>query len=158
MLARWPGKIAPGRVTDHISANWDVLPTIADLTAVKPPEGIDGLSFAPLLLGEGEQKKHDYLYWEFPAYGGQQAVRRGDWKALRQNMLGKKNKDSKNKDPKNKDPLRIELYNLKEDLAEKRDLAAEHPDIVAQMRDIMRTAHQPSKLFPLGPVDGPHAE
>jgi len=144
-IVRWTGKIKAGTTSDHVCAFWDVLPTVAELAGAKDPKNVDGLSFAPTLLGKGEQKSHDYLYWEFPAYGGQQAVRMGDWKAVRQNMM----------QPKNADPLRIELYNLKTDIGEKNDVAAEHPEIVAKAREIMRRAHVPSRLFPLAPIDGP---
>ena len=144
MIARWPGKIPAGTTSDHLSAFWDVMPTIAELTGVKPPAGIDGISFAPTLLGRPEQQKeHEYLYWEFPSYGGQQAVRMGDWKGVRQNMLRRNNPD----------PLKIELYNLKDDVGESRDVAADHPEIVARIRAIMQAAHVPSKLFPMPPID-----
>jgi arylsulfatase len=144
LIARWTGKIKPGTTSDHVCAFWDVLPTVAELTGATPPKGIDGLSFAPALLGRAaEQKAHDYLYWEFPSYGGQQAVRMGDWKAVRQKM----------QQPKNPDPLKIELYNLKDDVGERHDVAAEHPDIVTKAREIMRASHVPSKLFPLVPFE-----
>ncbi len=144
MIARWPGKIKPSTVTDHVSAFWDVLPTVAEVTGTEPPEGVDGISFAPTLLGRPhEQKQHEYLYWEFPGYGGQQAVRMGDWKAVRQEMLRRTSAD----------PLKIELYNLKDDVGESRDVAAEHPEIVARMRKIMEAEHVPSKLFPMRPID-----
>ncbi|HUT88255.1 MAG TPA: arylsulfatase [Thermoguttaceae bacterium] len=144
MIARWTGKIEPGTTTDHASAFCDVMPTIAEVTGTKPPEGIDGISFAPTLLGRpDEQKPHEYLYWEFAGYGGQQVVRMGDWKAVRQNMLRRNNPD----------PLKIELYDLKHDVGESRDVAAEHPEIVARMRKIMEAEHVPSELFPLPPID-----
>jgi len=144
MIARWPGKIKPSTVTDHLSAFWDVLPTIAEVTGTEPPEGIDGISFAPTLLGQPQnQRQHEYLYWEFPSYGGQQAVRMGDWKAVRQEML-RRNKP---------DPLKIELYNLKDDVGESQDVAPEHPEIVARMQKIMETAHVPSELFRMPPID-----
>lgn len=144
MIARWPGKIKPSTVTDHVSAFWDVLPTIAEVTGAELPAGIDGISFAPTLLGRpGEQRRHEFLYWEFGGYGGQQAVRMGDWKAVRQNILRRNNPD----------PLKIELYNLKDDIGESRDLAADEPQIVARMKQIMKTERVPSKLFPLPPVD-----
>jgi arylsulfatase len=144
MIARWPGKIEPSTTTDHISAFWDVVPTIAEVIGAEPPKGIDGISFAPTLLGRAdEQKQHEYLYWEFPSYGGQQAVRMGDWKADRQEMLRRNNPD----------PLKIELYNLKDDVGESRDVAAEHPEIVARMRKIMESEHVPSELFPMPPID-----
>jgi arylsulfatase len=144
MIARWPGKIAPSSTTDHVSAFWDVMPTIAEVSGTEPPEGIDGISFAPTLLGRpGEQETHEYLYWEFPGYGGQQAVRMGDWKAVRQAMLRRNNPD----------PLKIELFNLKNDVGESRDVAAEHPETVARLREIMKAEHVPSELFPMPPID-----
>jgi len=144
MIARWPGKIKPSTTTDHISAFWDVLPTIAEVTGAEPPKGIDGISFAPALLGKPErQKRHEHLYWEFPGYGGQQAVRMGDWKAVRQGMLRRNNPD----------PLKIELYNLKDDIGESHDVAAEQPEIVARMRKILQAEHVPSELFPMPPID-----
>jgi arylsulfatase len=144
MIARWPGKIEAGSVTDHISAFWDVMPTIAEVTGTTAPQPIDGISFAPTLLARPqEQRQHEFLYWEFPGYGGQQAVRMGPWKAVRQNMLRRNNPD----------PLKIELYNLVDHIGESRDVAAEHPDVVAKLRAIMDEQHTPSKLFPMAPLD-----
>lgn len=130
MVARWPGKIKPGRVTDHVSAFWDWLPTLAGLLGVRSYGDTDGISLLPTLLGNPEkQKNHDYLYWE---YNGKQAVRRGEWKAYRKNVGSP-----------------IELYNLKDDIAEQNDVAGQRPDIVREMADIMKTARVESKLFPL---------
>lgn len=144
MVARWPGKIPPGSVTNLISAFWDVMPTLAEITGTKAPAGIDGISFAPTLFGQPKkQKLHEFLYWEFPSYGGQQVVRMGNWKAVRQKMLRRSNKH----------PLKIELYNLKTDIGEQHDVAARHPDIVTRMRAIMKQQHTPSELFPLRPLD-----
>jgi arylsulfatase A-like enzyme len=144
MVARWPGKIQPGTETDHLSAFWDVMPTIAELTGTKHPEGLDGISFAPTLLGKpDEQSKHEYLYWEFSAYGGQQAVRMGKWKAVRQNMLVKKNRF----------PLKIELYDLSNDLGESNNVAAKNPDVVNIVRSVMKEARTQSYLFPFRPID-----
>ena len=81
MIARWLGKINRRSTTDHISAHWDVLPTVAELAGIDAPEGIDGISFLPTLLGQGKQKEHDYLYWETNGRSGWQAMRRGNWKA-----------------------------------------------------------------------------
>ena len=145
MIARWPGKIKPSTTTDHISAFWDVLPTIAEVTGTRPPDGIDGVSFAPTLLGRPQdQKQPEYLYWEFTGYGGQQAVRLGDWKGVRQNMLRRK---------KNANPLAIELYNLAEDIGESKDVAKQHPEIVARIEKIMTTGRVPSELFPIRPLE-----
>ncbi len=144
MIAWWPGKIRPGTTTDLISAFWDVMPTIAELTGTEPPPGIDGISFAPTLLGHPErQRKHEFLYWEFPGYGGQQAVRMGRWKAVRQNMLRKNNPD----------PLKIELYDLQTDIGESHDVASEHPDLVRKLAEIMKREHTPSPVFPMRPID-----
>lgn len=144
MIARWPGKIRPGTTADLVSAFWDVMPTIAEITGTNAPENIDGISFAPTLLDRAkDQKTHGFLYWEFAAYGGQQAVRMGHWKGIRQNMLLRKNPD----------PLKIELYDLKDDIGEARDVAADHPDIVAKIAEIMRAARSPSQVFPFAPLD-----
>ncbi len=144
LVARWPGRIEAGQTTEHVSAIWDILPTVAEVTGTQAAEDLDGISFAPTLLGHPEkQKQHDYLYWEFPSYGGQQAVRRGRWKAIRQNMMKKGNKD----------PLKIELYDLKADLGEANDVAETHPDRVQKMQEIMQSAHTPSEQFPLKPLE-----
>jgi arylsulfatase A-like enzyme len=129
MIASWPGQIKPGSVSNHISAFWDVLPTICELTGIKIPQNTDGISFLPELKGE-RQQKHEYLYWEFPETGGQQALRMGKWKGIRQN-IGKGN-------------LKIELYNLETDLQELHDLSSQNPDIVAKIEQIMRKEHVPA--------------
>ncbi len=133
MIASWPGAIKAGSETDHISAFWDVLPTLAELTETSAPSSIDGLSFLPTLLdNQNEQEQHDHLYWEFPAYGGQQAVRMGNWKAIRKNIQ--------------KDSLRIELYNLQSDPKEQNDVADQNPEIMAQMKVIMGKEHTPATI------------
>lgn len=143
MVARWPGKIKAGSVSDHVAAFWDVMPTLAELAGTKAPAKTDGISFLPTLLGKSNQKKHEYLYWEFPSYGGQQAVRMGKWKGVRRDMFKNNNKE----------PLRIFLYNLEKDIKEQNDVAAEHPEIVKQMEAIMKREHVPSKLFPFKHID-----
>ena len=138
-IARWPGKIRPASVSNHVAAFWDVLPTLCEVAGAKTPSGIDGISFLPTLTGKGEQKKAPYLYWEFPAYTGQQAVRLGDWKGVRRNMT--------------RGNLEIELYNLADDPGEKRNVAAERLEIVERIRDLMKSARTPSATFPLRPLD-----
>ncbi|MFH1922473.1 MAG: arylsulfatase, partial [Planctomycetota bacterium] len=131
MIARWPGRIAPESVTDHVSSLVDVLETCADASGAKPPPG-DGISFLPTLLGRNEkQPKHDHLYWEFYERGSAQAVRLGDWKAVRMPMIHGE----------------IELYNLKSDPAETANVAGDHPDLVAEIEAIMEREHQPSPLW-----------
>ena len=129
---RWPGHIKPGTVSDHIWAFWDFLPTACDLAGVESPKGLDGLSFAPLLTSQGTQKTHQYLYWEFHEGGTMQAVRQGDWKALRR-APGQ--------------PL--ELYNLAKDPGEQQNVAADHPEIVADIETYLKTARTASKEFPI---------
>ncbi len=136
LIARWPGHIAGGSGTNHICAFWDFLPTCCELAGVTPPDGIDGISILPTLLGRPqEQTKHPYLYWEFHEQGKKQAVRRGDWKAVRLNVA---------KAPDGP----IELYNLKDDLGEENNVAGEYPELVRQMAEIMKTARTPSERWP----------
>ena len=137
MIARWPGRIEAGSVSDHPSAFWDFLPTCCELVGVKAPEGIDGISMVPTLLGRpGEQREHEYLYWEFHEQGKRQAIRMGDFKGIRQNVA--KNPDGP-----------IELYNLKNDIGEKRNVAARHSGIVAKIEECMKTTRTPSEHWPL---------
>lgn len=130
MIARWPGKIKPGSESDHISAFWDFLPTFTELLGIETPKDIDGLSMLPALLGqEQKQKKHSYLYWE---YKGNQAVCMEDWKAVRRGA-------DKN----------IELYNLKRDIGEQHDIAADNPKIISKIAEVMKKGRTKSELFPL---------
>jgi arylsulfatase len=130
LLARWPGKIRPGTVNDHIGAFWDLLPTLCEIAAIPSTDDIDGVSILPTLTGQPGQKEHEYLYWEYHSGGGAQAVRFGDWKAVRNNV--KKIRESP-----------IELYNLAEDPSETTDLASEHADLVRRAAQYMKTAHAP---------------
>lgn len=130
-LARWPEKIPAGTTNDFLGAFWDFLPTACELASFDPPDNIDGVSLLPTLLGRKDQQQHDYLYWEYHSGGGAQAVRFGDWKAIRNNVK-KKNAESK-----------IELYNLALDPSEKRNLAAEHPDLVEKAARFMKESHTP---------------
>jgi arylsulfatase A-like enzyme len=138
MIARWPGKIKTGMITDHISAFWDILPTLADLTGQPVPENIDGISMLPTLLGQsGKQKQHTYLYWEFYERGGKQAIRKEDWKAVRTNI---------NKNPNGK----LELYNLKKDVSEKTDVAEKYPNVINELNQLMKEARTESDHFKFG--------
>ena len=82
-MAYWPGKIAGGRVSDHLCYFPDVMPTLCELTGANCPKDSDGLSFVPELLGDkaagARQLQHEYLYWE---HQQQIAVRQGQWKAI----------------------------------------------------------------------------
>ncbi|MBL6764155.1 MAG: arylsulfatase [Verrucomicrobiae bacterium] len=127
MIARWPGRIPKGSQSAHISAHWDVLPTVAELARAVVPDGVDGVSFLPALLNQGTQKKHDYLYWETDGKSGWQAIRMGDWKAHRL-RVGEPDKTT------------FELYNLATDESEERDVSAEHPEIARKMKRLFNTA------------------
>ena len=118
-IAWWPGRIAPGRTSDHLSAFWDFLPTACEVAGVAPPDGIDGISYLPELLGK-PQRAHDYLYWEFPSQGGKRAVRAGKWKAV---WLGTGKKPD----------APPELYDLVADLGETTNVADAHPDVVKRL-------------------------
>jgi len=134
MIVRWPGHIRPGTTSDQVWAFWDVLPTLADLAGARPPQGVDGISMLPAILGKPQEKQHAYLYWEFRTGSFQQAVRCGDWKGIRQGTEA---------------PL--ELYNLADDLSEKHNVAAEHPDIVQRIEGYMAEARTESKHWPALP-------
>ncbi len=134
-LAKWPRYITAGSVSNHTSAFWDILPTLAEITHINIPANIDGISFLPTLLGKENQKKHESLYWEFHEQGGKQAVRLNNWKGIRFGVH--KNPDSP-----------ISLYNLNNDLCEERDVSLEHPEIVKNIEEIMINEHTQSSLFP----------
>ncbi|KXX69153.1 arylsulfatase [Flammeovirga sp. SJP92] len=136
MIVSWPKTIAEKTVSDHPSAFWDVLPTVADIVGVEitADKKIDGISFLPTLLGETKnQKEHDYLYWEFHEKGGRRAVRMGDWKAVQYNLKKKK---------------KIEIYDLSKDPSESNNLAKQHPELVKKAQKIFDEARTSSKEFP----------
>ncbi len=134
MIVRWPGRIAAGTTNDLPWAFWDFLPTACDLAAIAPPEGIDGLSVLPTLLGrDSEQARHEALYWEFhEGRGSKQAVRMGPWKGV-----------------KNRIPGPIELYDVTTDPSESTDVAAAHPDVVAKIESFLKTARTESEHWRL---------
>ena len=133
MVARWPAKIKAGTKTDHISAFWDVLPTLAEATGAPVPENNDGISFLPTLMGE-EQQAHEHLYWEFHEQQGKQAVRKGDWKAIKLNAL--------------KPQPDFLLFNVKEDPKESTNLAAEYPDILEELIRLMNSERTEDPEWP----------
>jgi arylsulfatase A-like enzyme len=129
-IARWPGHIGAGRTSEEVVWAADVLPTLAAVAKIDSAKvgKVDGMSILPALLGSGEPlPKREYLYWEFYEQGSRQAVRAGDWKAVRQPMLTGK----------------TELYDLKTDIGEAKDVAGEHPEVVKQVEAMMAAAHTP---------------
>jgi arylsulfatase A len=143
MLVRWPGKISAGSESDFVGYFADVLPTLAEVAGAKEksPTNLDGISFAPTLLGNSKnQPQHEYLYWE--AAGTelnivQQAVRWRNWKALR-----------------NREQQAFELYDLEQDPAEDRNVAGEHPEVMQKIDAICREAHAPERRYDPGPREG----
>jgi arylsulfatase A-like enzyme len=125
--ARWPGKIAPGRTSEHLAYFPDMLPTIAEIAGAQSPADIDGISIVPELIGESaagrKQPQHEYLYWEI---NGWTAIRQGNWRAVQ--------------------PPRgaaWELYDLAADPGESKDLAAQKPDVLAELKALAAKAHEP---------------
>ena len=131
LIVRWPGKIKPGTVSDHVCAFWDVLPTLAEFARAETPKNLDGISFAPVLLGK-PQPKHEFLYWEMPMPAGlSQAIRMGDWKAVK---------------PRPNAPF--ELYNLKTDEKETTNVAEQHPEVMKKIAELATAQHSPERDYP----------
>ena len=135
LIAYWPGKIKSGSVSNHICAHWDLMPTFCELAKISEPNHTDGISYIPALTGK-KQKRHAYLYWEFHSYGNAQAIRMGDWKGIRLKV-------------KNDPNAPIQLFDLKKDIGETNNIAANHPDIIRRFTKLFKTAHTPSERFPL---------
>lgn len=136
MLISWPAVIKPGRTTDHVSAFWDFMPTFAEIIDGEYPEGLDGISMLPTLQGDlNAQRKHDCLYWEFTERAPRKALRSGKWKLI------------KTYDPSGAECLKTALYDLSNDLSEESDLAANNPELVERLEQMMEREHRPSPYF-----------
>ena len=132
LIAWWPEHVPAGTTSDHISYFGDMMMTFAELMNVSPPNDLQSISLVPTLLGNSdEQRPHNYLYWEFYEQGSRQAVRMGNWKAIRQPMF----------------TGTIELYNVENDLGEENNVAEQNPEVVEDMKRAMEKAHQPSPLW-----------
>lgn len=132
-LARWPGVVPAGRVSEEPWAFWDFLPTAAELAGAKLPDSLkpDGCSLVSFLKGRPAPKR-DYFYWELHEGRPIQAVRFGDWKAV-----------------KNGPSARVELYDLSKDVGETTDLAASKPELVARAESLMKAAHMDDPNWPM---------
>lgn len=131
LIASWPGKIKQESVSNHISAFWDYFSTLCEVAGIEIPFETNGISFLPTLIGK-KQKQHEYLYYEFPEYGGQQAVRIENYKAIR--------KDIK------KGNLEIELFDLNNDIKEEKNIADQNPEIIKRIEEIMIKEHTTPEL------------
>jgi arylsulfatase A-like enzyme len=137
MIARWPGHVAPGVTDDFTWAFWDVMPTLAELAGAEVPQGIDGISVAPRILGQEQDEPDRMLYWEkipqnrggTPAWS--QAARWGKWKAVR-----------------HKPRASLELYNLANDIGETNNVAAQHPEVIRTLEAKLKTARTVSRTYP----------
>jgi len=132
LIVEWPGRIDPGTQSDRMGVFYDIFPTLCELVNAEIPEETDGISLLPTLLDKNSSRKHEFLYWEFPENNGQQAVRMGKWKGIRENI------DQGN--------LQIQLFDLEKDLQEENDVASQHPDIVEQIRGIMEAQHRTASI------------
>lgn len=150
LIAAWKNKISPGQTTDHITASWDIFPTICELAGLPVPQGLDGVSFLPTLFNK-KQQEHNYLYWEYFTYNydwnkpgnntprnylDSRAVRIGKWKAIENDMYKSNNSE-------------VELYNLDDDAGEKNNVADKNPEIVKQAKEIfVRASVADTPYFP----------
>ncbi|MEP3480524.1 MAG: arylsulfatase [Fuerstiella sp.] len=126
LIARWNGTIEAGSQTNHIGYFGDLMATVGDLAGTTIPENTDSISFLPTLMGNSkDQTEHEYLYWEFYEQGGKQAIRSGNWKAIRKPWGTGKTK----------------LFDLSADIGEKTNLAKQHPEMVTKMEAMMKDAH-----------------
>lgn len=137
LIVRWKGQVQAGSVSDRVTGFEDWLPTLLDLVGLNPVKR-DGISFAPTLRGR-KQAERSFLYREFPAYGGQQAIRADNWKAVRQRL--------------NTKAVKTELYNLSDDPTESTDVAEKYPDVLNRLTKLMREQHVRSEIFPLPGID-----
>lgn len=133
-FAVWNGKIKAGSQSDHISAFWDLMPTMADIIDIEKPSTTDGISFLPSLLQNGKQEEHELLYWEFFEQGGKKAIRQGDWKLVALKVSNPKK-------------TIYELYNLKEDKGESNNLAQQEPEKLEELKALLPAQRTPSPLF-----------
>lgn len=132
MFVKWKGTIKEKTTTNHISAFWDIFPTFLEIVQQKPENKLDGISFLPTLLGSKNQKKHDFLYWEFHELGGRQAIRKDNWKLVKYNVK--------------KEPIYY-LFDLEKDPKEQKNLSDLFPKKRDELIKILDNARTTSEYF-----------
>jgi len=138
-IARWPGRIKAGAVSEHVCGFVDFLATCADLAGLGAQAGSDGISYLPTLLGKSEeQRQHPYLFWNFLEQGGKRSVLQWPWKLIHLNTGVVEQKPGKGASAKK--PLVVELYNLDKDPAEEKNVAADNPEKVAVLEKLIKDA------------------
>ncbi|MEM0970114.1 MAG: sulfatase-like hydrolase/transferase, partial [Verrucomicrobiota bacterium] len=147
LIVRWPGKVKAGTVSEVVTGFEDWMPTLGEMGGETTPGGGEGegISILPALL-RGEGVERSFLYREFQGYGGQQALWRGPWKAVRQGLAGKRKDGSLPE-------VKTELYHLVEDPSEERDVAEEQAALVSELEGLMAAARVPSEAFPIPVLD-----
>ncbi len=133
-IVSWKGKVPAGKKSDFAFAFWDYMPTFAELLERATPGNTDGISVLPAILCKEGQKERDYFYFEFQEMNGKQAVIRGDWKLIHQNIR--------------KNPV-FELYNLASDPSENHNIVSLYPEIAIEMKEIMKSARTEDPNWPL---------
>lgn len=134
-IVSWPSKIKPNKTISHTAAFWDIMPTVVELSGNRMNSYTDGISLVPALSGQGKQRKHKYLYWEFHEDGGRQAVLVDHWKLIKLKA-------------KSKQPV-FNIYNIKKDPKEIHNLIDQHPKIAKELTAQLEAAHKESSVFPL---------
>ncbi len=135
LIAWWPGKVKPGSENGHVGYFGDWMATAAELAGAKVPDAVDSISFVPTLLSRSEQQEeHEFLYWEFHERGfSQAALYQGRWKGIRE-----RSSDAS-----------LQVYDLKNDIGEKNNVAAECPEIAAKLESYLKTARSESPDWPV---------
>ena len=143
MIISWPEKIKNSRVVDDVSISYDIFPTLSEMSGADNlySYSTDGVSLVDIFTDETKSLDREYIYWEFPSYGGQQAARMGDYKAILKDIK-KGNK-------------KIELYDLSKDSKEQNDISLEFPEVVKEFKNIFKKEHVKSDIrrFEMGYID-----
>jgi arylsulfatase len=131
-IVHWPASVKAGTINYHIGAFWDIFPTICDVAGIQSKIKSDGISILPTLTNQTNQGEHEYLYWEFPEYGGQVALRVNNFKIIWKDV--------------NKGNKEIEVYDLSKDINEQRNIADQHPELLLMFYETIKKEHQTPEI------------